>query len=88
MEKIVLAATHKKNIGSNANVVSKTGISWKKHDQVMKEAKELLCKADTTHPSIYDSLHCGKLARLIAYINSGSAAVVVWINCYSEHALG
>lgn len=88
MENKVLTGTYKKNVGADTNIDSKAGITWKKHKQVMNAAQELLCKADTTHITIYDSLNCGKLARLIAYINSGSAAVLVWINCYSEHVLG
>jgi hypothetical protein len=88
MENKVLAATYKKNVGSDSKVGSKTGITWKKHNQVMNAAQELLYKADNTHTTIYDSLNCGKLARLFAYINSGSVAVLMWVNCYSEHVWG
>ena len=84
----VLAATYKKNVGDDFSVDSKTGITGKKYNQVMNAAQELLYKADATHSAMYESLNCGKLARLLTYFKSGSAAVLVWINCYSEHVWG
>jgi len=88
MENKVLVGNHKKSGSAYSKVSSKAGITWKKHYQVMNEAQELLCKADTSRTTIYDSLNCGKLARLIAYIKNGSTIALLWISCYAESVLG
>lgn len=58
-----------------------------KHKQAMLAAQELLSKDRLSDTSIYESLNCGKLAQLIAYIKNGSAFALIWVTCYAESVL-
>ncbi|MDF2570291.1 MAG: hypothetical protein K0R55_1895 [Sporomusa sp.] len=53
---------------------SDSGFIRKKHMQAMSAAQELLSRVDTYDMTIYDSLNCGKLSRLIDYIKNSHSS--------------
>lgn len=58
-----------------------------KHKQAMVAAQELLSEDQLSGTGINESLNCGKLAQLIAYIKNGSAFVLIGVTCYAEAIL-
>ena len=87
MENKVIVRNHKECSSTKPELYSEFGFFGKKHAQALSTAQELLCKAETSGTTIYDSLNCGKLSRLITYIKNGSAFSLLWISCYSEYVL-
>ncbi|MDF2569744.1 MAG: hypothetical protein K0R55_1348 [Sporomusa sp.] len=65
-------------------VHSNSSLAYKKHMQALSAARELISRADTYDITIYDSLNCGKMARLIDYIKNGSAFILLWVS-YNQH---
>lgn len=87
MENKVIVRSNKERSVTKQGLYSEFGFFGKKHEQALGAAQELLCKTETSGTTIYDSLNCGKLSRLITYIKNGSAFALLWISCYSEYVL-
>jgi hypothetical protein len=83
-KKVIRKIQHE--VGSSLEVEASNNFSLnqKKYAVAMRQAEELLSGSDIYAFTIYDSLNCGKLARLINYITNGSACLllcVIYIEC-------
>lgn len=58
------------------------GFTGRKHAQALEAARALLA---VPQPSIFDSLNCGKLAKLVGYLRTGVPGLLL-VCCYSEYA--
>jgi hypothetical protein len=85
MENKVMLENPKDGAVTEIGIYSKGGFIQKKHSRAMCVAQELLCKAATSCTTIYDSLNCGKLGRLITYLKGGNAVTLLWVSCYLEY---
>ncbi|WP_434132562.1 hypothetical protein KIAC18_004327 [Sporomusa sphaeroides] len=60
-------------------------LTQKKYQAALNAAQEII-HGDMPQPGIQDSLNCGKLRKLICYIQTGSCCILLW-GCYTQQFL-
>lgn len=87
MENKVITTNYQESTDMESELGNSLGFFAGKHQQAMRGAQELLCKAEVSGANIHDSLNCGKLGRLLAYIKNGSAFAMLWVSYYADYML-